>query len=127
MSKLAAKVIADGFKELKIEYGFGIYAKNPVIYPYFVGDYTESESFSEDGLVESTWSLTGFSRDTWETLETAREKIEKYFDRIDGKIVRADDGSIIVCSYAGSLIVPTGDPELKKIQINLNVKEWRTN
>lgn len=125
MSRLAKKVVADGFKALKIEYGFGVYAKNPVKYPYFVGDYTESESFSEDGLVESTWTLTGFSRDSWDTLEIAREKIEKYFERINGRIVGANDGSYIVCAYAGSLIVPTGDPELKKIQINLNVKEWR--
>jgi hypothetical protein len=110
---------------LGIEYAFGVYEGNPVVYPYFVGEYTETESITEDGLQESTFMLTGFSRDTWLTLETAKERIENYFNRVSGKTVITDSGSGVAIFYAHSLIVPTGDAELKSIQINLNIKEWK--
>ena len=39
----------------------------------------------------------------------------------------AEDGSAVAIFYATSLVVPTGDAELKRIQINLDVKEWSVN
>lgn len=38
-----------------------------------------------------------------------------------------EDGSAVAIFYAGSIIVPTGDGELKSIQINLHIKEWKVN
>lgn len=127
MSKNTLKVISDAMTELGLEYSFGRYNKKRVVYPYFVGEYQETEPFTEDGLQESTFLLTGFSRDTWLTLEDAKEKIEHYFNRVSGKTVITDDGSAVAVFYAHSLIVPTNDAELKRIQINLNVKEWTVN
>ena len=92
-----------------------------------MGEYQETEPFTEDGLQESTFLLTGFSRDTWLTLEDAKEKIERYFNRVSGKTVITDDGSAAAVFYAQTQIVPTTDAELKRIQINLNVKEWTVN
>lgn len=124
MSKNALKIINNAMKSLGIEYGLGVYEKTPVVYPYFVGEYQEIEPSSESGLQESTFMLNGFSRDTWMTLEDAKEKIENYFNKISGKVVMVDDGSAVAIFYSNSLIVPTGDAELKRIQINLQVKEW---
>ena len=107
------------------EYGFAEYAGDPVVYPYFVGEYTETESTTEDGLQETTFLLTGFSRGTWLELEEAKEKIENYFNQVSGHTVISDSGSGVAIFYAHSLIVPTGDAELKRIQINLSVKEWK--
>jgi hypothetical protein len=112
---------------LNLEYGFGVYSADPVVYPYFVGEYTEEEPMNEDGMQETTFLLNGFSRDTWLTLENARERIENYFHKVGGKTVMADDGSAVAVFYANSLIVPTGDAELKRIQINLHCKEWSVN
>lgn len=125
MSKQMLKVVSDGMEAMGIEYGFGTYAKKPVSYPYFVGEYTETESFSEDGLQESTFLLTGFHRGTWIELEDTKEKIENYFNRVSGKTVITDDGSAVAVFYGHSLVVPTGDAELKSIQVHLTIKEWK--
>lgn len=125
MSKNLLKVVSDGMTELGLEYEFGEYTKEPIVYPYFVGEYTETEPMTEDGLQETTFMLSGFSRGTWLTLENAKAKIENYFNKVYGKTVMADDGSAVAVFYGNSLIVPTGDEELKKIQINLQCKEWK--
>ena len=125
MSKNLLKVASDGMTELGLEYEFGEYTKEPIVYPYFVGEYTETEPMTEDGLQETTFMLSGFSRGTWLTLENAKAKIENYFNKVYGKTVMVDDGSAVAVFYGNSLIVPTGDEELKKIQINLQCKEWK--
>lgn len=127
MSKQILKVVSDAMTALKLEYGFGVYSGDPVVYPYFVGEYTEEEPMNEDGLQESTFLLNGFSRDSWLTLENAKERIANYFNKVSGKTVMADDGSAVAVFYANALIVPTGDAELKRIQINLHCKEWSVN
>lgn len=125
MSKNLLKVVSDGMTELGLEYEFGEYTKEPIVYPYFVGEYTETEPMTEDGLQETTFLLSGFSRGTWLTLENAKAKIENYFNKVYGKTVMVDDGSAVAVFYGNALIVPTGDEELKKIQINLQCKEWK--
>ena len=125
MSKNLLKVVSDGMTELGLEYEFGEYTKKRIVYPYFVGEYTETEPTTEDGLQETTFMLSGFSRDKWLTLENAKAKIENYFNKVYGRTVMVDDGSAVAVFYGNSLIVPTGDEELKKIQINLQCKEWK--
>lgn len=127
MSKQVLKLVSDGMEAMGIEYGFEVYKKHPIVYPYFVGQYTEQGATTEDGLQESTFMLTGFHRGTWLDLEDTKERIENYFSRISGKTAITDNGSAVVVFYNGSLIVPTGDAELKSIQINLQVKEWKVN
>lgn len=39
MSKNLLKVVSDGMTELGLEYEFGEYTKEPIVYPYFVGEY----------------------------------------------------------------------------------------
>ena len=58
-----------------------------------------------------------------ETEDEAKEKIEKHFSH--GKVGITSSGSAVAIFYAHSLIVPTGDAELKSIQINLSIKEWK--
>lgn len=94
-----------------------------IVYPYFVGTYTESPAYSENGQNEATFTLDGFTRGSWAELEKAKEKIIETF-YYNTSIL--DDKSGLDVSYYGSLVVPTGDAELKRIQINLSIKEWRT-
>lgn len=121
MSKAALKFIADKLDELNINYEFGGWSTDPVPDPYFVGEYTEPESLTkeEDGCQEISFILTGTSRQ-WILLEEAKATIEKNIS----KTAILPNGNGIAVFYAGSLIVPTGDAELKRIQINLNIKEW---
>lgn len=124
MSKNILKIVSDAHDALGIAYGFGEYSGDPVVYPYSVGEYSETEPLYEDGMQETIFTLNLFHRGDWLGLETAKEKIEKYFNKVGGKRVMAADGSVAVVFYANTLIVPTGDAELKRIQINLHCKEW---
>ncbi len=126
MSKEGLKIITDAMKALGLNYSFMEWNGKPE-YPYFVGEYQEIPSLNEDGLQESTFLLTGFSRESWLALENAKEKIESYFNKVGGRTVIADSGSAVAVFYSNSLVIPTGDAELKKIQINLDIKEWKVN
>lgn len=127
MTAKPLQIINTAMEEMGIEYGFGSYAGNvdgKIVYPYFVGEYTESPPMNENGLQEATFMLTGFHRGTWEELEAAKSKIESYFNKVSGKTVMAGDGSAVIIFYDSALIVPKEDARLKSIQINLTVKEW---
>ena len=122
------KIISDAMDVLGLNYTFMEFpiGENPE-YPYFVGEYQEREPMNEDGMQETQFILTGFSREQWIALENAKESINNYFNKVSGKTVIADNGSAVAIFYSNSFVVPTGDAELKKIQINLIVKEWSVN
>ena len=124
MSLAALNYISNTLEALSVNYEFGGWTSDPVPNPYFVGEYTETESFTkeENGYQESTFLLTGTGT-SWYALEQAKEKIENNLP----KIVILSNGNGIAVFYLNSLIVPTGDAELKRIQINLQIKEWRVN
>lgn len=123
MTKEALNIIVDAMETLGINYEFMRWNSKPE-YPYFVGEYQESEPLYETGQQDSIFMLTGYTRGDWIDLEDAKEKIKNHFNKVSGKTVIADNGSAVAIFYATSLVVPTGDAELKKIQINLDVKEW---
>lgn len=115
--------ISDAMASLHLPYKFMEWKKKPPG-TYFVGEYQEAESMTkeENGYQEAAFILTGFTRESWLTLETAKSKIEKHLPitAIPG------NGSRIAVFYGNAFPVPTGDEVLKKIQINLTIKEWRT-
>lgn len=115
------KFIGDLLTTNSINYEFFEWTSD-IVYPYFVGEYSEVDFDSESGYKECDFTLNGFSRDSWKTLEDARETIERIFS--DCTTVLENDSGINI-SYNGSLIIPTGDDELKRIQIRLKIKEWK--
>ena len=123
MSIESLQYISNKLAEAGINYEFMQWT-NKVIYPYFVGEYQEAESLTEDGLQEATFILNGFSKGSWLELEQAKEKIEKVFN-FNTVILPSGNGMTVF--YSGSLVIPTGDAELKRIQINLAINEWKVN
>ena len=121
MTKEVLKFISDKLTKSKINYSFGEWTSD-IVYPYFVGEYVDFGAANEDGLYESDFTLIGFSRDAWLTLEKARETIEKLFADCTTIL---KNGSGVDISYSGCRIIPTGDDELKRIEINLKIKEWK--
>ena len=121
MDKL--KFINDQMEAIGVPYEFGQWSSE-VKYPYFVGEITEEEPTTEDGLEPSTMLLTGFTRGSFLDLETIKEKIKRHFHPIHGLRGWTDNGAIVVF-YEGSFFVPTGEADLKRIQINLQIKEWK--
>ena len=121
MEKL--KFINKQMTAIAVPYEFGQWS-SPVQYPYFVGEITEEPINTESGLEESTLLLTGFHRGALIDLETIKEKIKKHFHPINGLRGWTDNGAIVVI-YDGCFYIPTGEADLKKIQINLKIKEWK--
>ena len=121
MDKL--KFIADQMAAIDIPYEFMEWTSE-VKYPYFVGEITEHEPTTEDGAEFSTMILTGFHRSKNVELSQANAKIKKHFGTIFGLRARTENGAIAVF-YAGAFFVPTGEADLKRIQINLTIKEWK--
>lgn len=123
MDKL--KFINEQLEAIGIPYEFGEWT-SAVRSLYFVGEITENEPFTEDGLEESTLILTGFHRGKYIDLEEVKERIKSHFHPINGLIGQTDNGTIVVF-FVGCFYLPTGEAELKKIQINLKIKEWKVN
>lgn len=95
-----------------------------VTYPYWVGEYSEVPVITEDGYKESTVILTGTTKGSWLELEQTRAMIEKHFHPICGLQKSTEDG-VVVIFYENSFPVPTGEADLKRIQVNLRIKEWK--
>lgn len=121
MEKL--KFINEQLKALNIPYEFGEWTSD-VQYPYFVGEITEDEPETEDGAETSTFILTGTHKGSYLDLIKIKEKVKKHFDPIYGLRDRTEAGSISIF-WDGAFFVPTNVADLKRIQINLRIKEWK--
>lgn len=121
MDKL--KFIADQMDMIAVPYEFMQWSSD-VKYPYFVGEITEEPTMTEDGFEESTMLLAGFHRGDFIDLETVKNKIKSHFPHFYGCRAKTDSGAIAVF-YDGAFYIPTGEADLKRIQINLKIKEWK--
>lgn len=122
MDKL--KFINEQMDILSVPYEFGEWTSD-VKYPYFVGELPSDEGFTtEDGKEEITFILNGFHRGKTIDLEEIKEKIKKHFHPITGLSAKTDSGSIAVF-FNGSFYIPTGEADLKRIQINLEIITWK--
>lgn len=90
---------------------------------YFVGEYMESPSLTleENGFLESTFVLRGFTRGSWAELEEEKAKIEQAVPQT----AILPTGAGVAVFYDSANAVPTGDDELKSIKINLKIQEWK--
>lgn len=121
MEKL--KFISEQMASIGVPYEFGLWTSD-IKYPYFVGEITEEPTETEDGLEQSTLLLTGFHRGKFIDLERVKEKIKAHFPPVYGLRV-ATEGGAIAAFYDGAFYVPTGEADLKKIQINIKIKHWK--
>lgn len=123
MTTEALKYISDCMDELSIPYEFMDWTKE-LSFPFFVGEFSEIEGINEDGMHPCTFILTGTTNHSYLGLLAMKEMIENYFTDT-GRTAILESGSGIAVSYSNSFPVPTGETGLKRIQINLNIKEWR--
>ena len=98
--------------------------ESKVIYPYLTGEFTEVPTMTEDGYEETEVILTGFHRGKYIDLLDLKNRIKQHFHPICGLSANTDSG-VIIGFYNGSFPVPTGEADLKRIQINLLIKEWK--
>lgn len=124
--KTVLEIIKDELNSIDVPYEFMRW-NDAVQYPYFIGEYTEVPVVTEDGAKETTFMLTGTtntSEGSWLELEQFRAKIEKHFPSAYGLRKATADGAVVIM-YENSFPVPTGEADLKRIQINLQIKEWK--
>lgn len=91
---------------------------------YWVGEYSEIPTDAEDGYEEGTLMLTGTTKNLWSVLMEHRAKIKDHFSNIGGLRNYTDEGTVVIF-YDQSIPVPTGDANLKRIQVNLHIKMWK--
>lgn len=111
---------------LAVPYEFGEWSSN-VQYPYCVGEINEEPTTNEDGFEQSTLLLTCFNRGSKGVLlglEEIKAKIKKHFHPIYGIRGKTHDCAFAIF-YDGAFYIPTNEAELKKLQINLVIKEWK--
>lgn len=121
MTNAGLKYINDILEALDINYEFGEWTNNTISDPYWVGEYNEVDGIEkeENGFQETTFIITGTGR-SWLKLQNDKSTIEKNISQT----AILSDGTGIAVFYSASLTIPTGDAELKRLQINLQIKEW---
>ncbi len=109
---------------LGIPYEYWEWTDNKIPKRYWVGECTDTPTTTEDGAEESTMLLTGTVRGKIAILEKDKEAIQRHFPASGGLCADLDGNSIAVF-FAGAIPVPTGEADLKRIQINLDIREWK--
>lgn len=121
MDKL--KFINKEMDAIAVPYQYGEWASK-LVYPYGVGEIVTESPLNEDGAEESTLLLTFWHRGELIELEKIKDKIKKHFHPIYGLRGETDSGTIAVF-FDTAFPVPSGEAALKKMQINLKIKEWK--
>lgn len=120
MTKEGLNFISSILKPL-VNYHFLYYKTDKVEYPYWVGEYLESEYSEETNYQETTFILTGVTRGSYLELEKQKEIIKK---ALKDKRAILPSGTGIAVHYDYSMPIRVDDIELQKIQINLTIQEW---
>lgn len=116
-------IFATEMKSIGVPYEFMRWTSD-VEYPYWVGEYSETPTDTEDGYKEMTLLLTGTTKGSWLELEQQKAKIENHFPAIYG-LRKSIEGGTVVFYYSNSFPVDTGEADLKRIQVNIQVKQWK--
>lgn len=128
MTTAVLKFIKEAMDSAGIAYEFMEFTSSITsLQSYWVGSYSEVTPDSEDGMQESQFILTGTGKGKWLDLEKEKAKIEQLFPMNGGRTAILDNGSGVAVFYGNAFPVPTGDGFLKRLQINLIIKEWKVN
>ena len=122
MTEQSIEFIGKELLNIGINYEFGMYTDEEIKCPYWVGEYSEVGEASEDGMDETTFILTGTSRKSLKELESEKQKIRDLFRE---KVAILENSNGIAIYYSNALIVPTDDIDIRRLQINLTIKEWK--
>lgn len=117
------KIFKEQMQKIDVPYEFMRWTSN-VQYPYWIGEYSDTPTDSEDGYEEGTLMLTGTTTGSWLELIEQKDKIKNHFPTVYGLRLSTDIGAVVFY-YENSFPVDTGTADLKRIQVNLKVKQWK--
>lgn len=92
-----------------------------LVFPFWVSDYQETMFSSEQGYHEYVVTLTGTNKGSFLDLEKDRQKIEQLFTNY----TYTEEGYGLAILYDNSIMIPSVDEQITRLEIHLNVKEWR--
>ena len=118
------KFINEQMGVIAVPYEFGQWSSE-ITYPYTVGELTEEPTITEDGRESSTMLLTVFHRGKYIDMETIKEKIKSHFSPVYGLRGTTESGATVTVYYDNAFYIPTGEDDLKKMQINLKIYVWK--
>lgn len=119
------KFISDVLTAENIPYDFMEYGESvATVEHYWIGEYIEATTSNEDGMDEAQFILTGTGR-SYLVLEVIKDKIKKLFPSVAGRQTTLSNGTTVAIFYGNAQNVPTTDAMLKRMQINLIIKEWK--
>lgn len=123
MTQEALSILRAAMADMHLPYALGQYREAPLPETYFVGQWVDAESFTEDGRTDSTMTLLGYSRAGLDALLAASKAIQARFPAYGWTCI-TDSGSGLAISFAGASFLPDIDGAARRISINLNIKEW---
>ena len=123
MIESALGIVKDELNKIGVPYEFMRWTSS-VEYPYWVGEYSEAPTGTEDGYQEGTLMLTGTTKGSWLELLQQKAQIQDHFPTVGGLRATTDKG-VVVIFYSHSFPVPTGEADLKRMQIDLQIKAWK--
>lgn len=112
--------ITEQMAELGVPYAYYEWVDD-VPLTYFVGEYVETDSMSEDGEIDGEMTLSGFTRGDYADLEKYRKLILARFRNGENAVLK---GGSVAVYYDHAMTVPTGLEDVKRMDITLSTKEW---
>lgn len=97
---------------------------SPVNGRFWVGEYSQTPTDTEDGCEEGTMILTGTTQKEWLELMKDLAKIKDHFPNEYGLRIPTATG-VVVIFYGHGFPVPTEEANLKRLQVNLQIRAWK--
>lgn len=114
------KFMNSELEKIGLNYQFDEWKSGSIPNTYWVGEYNEAGE-ADDGSDETTFILTGTTTQSRLILEVQKDMIKKHFDKLTAIL---DSGSGVAVDYSNAFPVPTGAEDIRRIQINMTIKEW---
>jgi len=120
--KEVLKYIGQKLNEIELPYEYYEWTGDDV-YPYFVGSYVQEQTREEDGYTHGVFTIDGWARGNILELVKYGDAIKKIFT--DHRAFM--DGHFLYMNTDNIQTIPTGEEELKRINISISVDEWEEN
>lgn len=112
------------FESLEIPYEFLQWNSPNVPNTYWTGEYIDNEPMNEDGMEGASFILTGVTNRKFIELETVKQKLKSHITN-EGMTAVLESGSVIAVTFVDAQPLPSVEYGVHRLQITLNIREWR--
>lgn len=124
MTSECLKYMNSLFESLEIPYEFLQWNSPNVPNTYWTGEYIDNEPMNEDGMEGASFILTGVTNRKFIELETVKQKLKSHITN-EGMTAVLESGSVIAVTFVDAQPLPSVEYGVHRLQITLNIREWR--